>query len=82
MLINYIAQFSDNTYGAKRIKKVLNTLNFPVSPRKMGQLINDAHVCVCYKNKYKAATNSAHNKPIYQNELKKNFLLKLQIKRG
>lgn len=28
-LIKDIAKFSDNTYGARRIKKVLNTLSFP-----------------------------------------------------
>jgi putative transposase len=31
-LIKDIAKFSDNTYGARRIKKVLNTLSFPHTP--------------------------------------------------
>jgi transposase InsO family protein len=26
-----------------------------------------------YKKKYKVTTNSEHNKPVYQNELKQNF---------
>jgi len=34
VLIKDIAKFSDNTYGARRTKKVLNTLSFPVSRRK------------------------------------------------
>jgi putative transposase len=59
--------------GARRIKKVLNTLSFPVSRRKTGQLMKEANVWVRYKKKYKATTNSDHNKPIYQNELKQNF---------
>jgi putative transposase len=33
-LITDFAKFSDNTYGTRRIKKELNTLNFPVSRRK------------------------------------------------
>jgi hypothetical protein len=72
-LIKDIAKFSDNTYGARRIKKVLNTLSFPVSRRKTAQLMKEANVWVRYKKKYKATTNSDHNKPIYQNELKQNF---------
>ena len=72
-LIRDIAKFSDNTYGARRIKKVLNTLSFPVSRRKTAQLMKEANVWVRYKKKYKATTNSDHNKPIYQNELKQNF---------
>jgi putative transposase len=35
--------------------------------------MKEANVWVCYKKKYKATTNSDHNKPIYQNELKQNF---------
>jgi putative transposase len=72
-LITDIAKFSDNTYGARRIKKELNTLNFPVSRRKTAQLMREANVWVRYKKKYKATTNSDHNNPIYQNELKQHF---------
>ena len=55
-LIRDIAKFRDNTYGARRIKKVLNTLSFPVSRRKTAQLMKEANVLVCYKRKYKATT--------------------------
>ncbi len=72
-LIKDIAKFSDKTYGARRIKKVLKTLIFPVSRRKTAQLMKEANVWVRYKKKYKATTNSDHNKPIYQNELKQSF---------
>jgi putative transposase len=72
-LITDIAKFSDNTYGARRIKKELNTLSFSVSRRKTAQLMREAKVWVRYKKKYKATTNNDHNKPIYQNELKQNF---------
>ena len=68
-----IAKFSDNTYGARRIKKVLNTLSYPVGLRKTAQLMKEANVWVRYKKKYKSTTNSEHNKPIYDNELKQDF---------
>ncbi|ARD44186.1 transposase [Colwellia sp. PAMC 21821] len=68
-----IAKFSDNTYGARRIQKSLNALSYPVSRRKTAQLMKEANVWVRYKKKYKATTNSEHNKPIYANELEQNF---------
>jgi len=68
-----IAKFSDNTYGSRRIQKVLNALSFPVSRRKTRQLMKEAGVWVRYKKKYKVTTNSDHNKPVYQNELVQNF---------
>ena len=72
-LIKNIAKFSDNTYGARRIKKVLNTLNYPVSRSKTAKLMTEANVWVRYKKKYKVTTNSEHNKAVYKNELKQNF---------
>jgi transposase InsO family protein len=35
--------------------------------------MKEANVWVRYKKKYKATTNSEHNKPIYPNELKQDF---------
>jgi putative transposase len=69
-----IAKFSDNTYGERRIQKVLNTLSFPVSRRKTAQLMKEAGVWVRYKKKYKATTNSDYKKPIYDNILKQDFV--------
>jgi putative transposase len=69
-----IAKFSDNTYGEQRIQEVLNTLSLKVSRRKTAQLMKEAGVWVRYKKKYKATTNSDHKKPIYDNELKQNFV--------
>jgi transposase InsO family protein len=68
-----IAKFSDNTYGERRIQKVLNALSYPVSRQKTAQLMKEAGVWVRYKKKYKVTTNSDHNKPVYANELKQNF---------
>ena len=72
-----IAKFSDNTYGSRRIQKVLNTLSYPLSRRKTAQLMKEANVWVRYKKKFKATTNSDHNKPVYDNELQQNFDVKL-----
>ncbi|WP_425597014.1 IS3 family transposase [Shewanella algicola] len=71
--VKNIAEFSDNTYGERRIQKALNTLDYPVGRRKTAQLMKEANVWVRYKKKYKATTNSEHNKPIYDNELTQNF---------
>ncbi len=68
-----IAKFSDNTYGERRIQKTLNALSYPVSRRKAAQLMKEANVWVRYKKKYKATTNSEHNKPVYANELEQDF---------
>jgi len=72
-LVKDIAKFSDNTYGERRIKAVLNALSFPVSRYKVAKLMKEAKVWVRYKKKYKATTNSEHNKPLYKNELEQNF---------
>jgi putative transposase len=73
MWVKNIADFSDNTYGQRRIQKALHALGFPVSRRKTAQLMREANVWVRYIKKYKATTNSDHNNPIYQNELKQHF---------
>jgi len=72
-LVKDIAEFSNNTYGERRIKSVLNALSFPVSRWKVAKLMKEANVWVRYKKKYKSTTNSEHNKPIYKNELEQNF---------
>ena len=72
-LVKDIAKFSDNTYGERRIKAVLNALSFPVSRWTVAKLMKEANVWVRYKKKYKATTNSDHNKPLYKNELEQNF---------
>lgn len=72
-LVKDIAKFSDNTYGERRIKAVLNALSFPVSRWEVSKLMKEAKVWVRYKKKYKATTNSEHNKPLYENELEQNF---------
>ena len=71
--VKNIADFSDNTYGQRRIQKALNSLDYPVGRKKTAQLMKEANVWVRYKKKYKATTNSDHKKPTYDNELKQDF---------
>ena len=71
--IKDIARFSDNTYGARRMKRVLNALSFKVSRQKTQKLMEEAGVWVRYKKKYKVTTNSNHKKPVFKNELGQNF---------
>jgi len=72
-LVKDIAKFSDNTYGERRIKAVLNALSFPVSRWKVAKLMKEGNVWVRYKKKYNVTTNSDHNKPLYKNQLEQNF---------
>ncbi|TWX62735.1 IS3 family transposase [Colwellia sp. C1TZA3] len=72
-LVKDIAKFSNNTYGTRRIKAVLNALSFPISRWKVAKLMKEANVWVRYKKKYKSTTNSEHSKPLYKNELEQNF---------
>ncbi len=57
----------------RRTQKALNALSFPVSRGKTAQLMKETNVWVRYKKKYKATTNSEHNKPVYANELEQDF---------
>lgn len=68
-----IAKFSDNTYGARRMQKVLNALSFAVGREKTAKLMKEAGVWVRYKKKYKVTTNSDHKKPVYPNRLEQRF---------
>ena len=72
-LVTDIAKFSNNTYGERRIKATLNAMSFSISRWKVAKLMKEANVWVRYKKKYKATTNSKHNKPLYNNELEQNF---------
>ncbi len=74
-----IADFSDNTYGQRRMQKALNLLDYPVGRRRTAQLMKEANVWVRYKKKYKATTNSEHKKPIYDNELKQGDRIQLTM---
>lgn len=68
-----IAGSSDYSYGARRIKKALNALGYPVGRRYTRRLMKEANIQVRYKKKYKVTTNSNHKQPIFDNVLKRQF---------
>lgn len=72
-VIQNVAKSSDYTYGSRRMQKTLNAFSFPVGRWKTAKLMKEAGVWIRYKKKYKSTTNSEHNKPIFENELKQNF---------
>lgn len=71
--VKQIADCSDNTYGSRRMKKVLNSISFPVSRRKAAKLMKEAGVKVRHRRKYKVTTNSNHKQPVFDNLLARQF---------
>jgi transposase InsO family protein len=68
-----ISASSDYTYGSRRIKKALNALGYSIGRSKTRRLMKQAQVWVRYRKKYKVTTNSKHKKPLFKNELKRQF---------
>ena len=68
-----IAESSKHSYGSRRMKRALNTLDFPVSRTKARKLMTEARVKVRHRKKYKVTTDSKHNKPIYENLVSREF---------
>ena len=68
-----ISEPSRHTYGARRLKKGLNALGYPIGIRKTKRFMKEAGVFVRYRKKYKVTTNSKHSKPIFENVLAREF---------
>lgn len=62
-----------NTYGARRIKKKLGQDGIVVSRRRIIRLMQEEGLVCKTKRKFKATTNSKHNKPIAPNLLERKF---------
>jgi transposase InsO family protein len=71
--IQSIAKLSGYTYGERRIKAALDALSFPMSRYRVAKLMKEAGVWVRSRKKYKVATNSEHNQPVFDNLLKREF---------
>ncbi len=71
--INKVSEGSRHTYGSRRIMKALNALGYPIGRKKTRRLMKEAGVWVCYRKKYKVTTNSKHKKPLFNNELNRQF---------
>ena len=72
-LIKKIAEETDDTYGSRRMKKVLNNWGFPISRNKARKLMKEAGVQVKHRRKYKVTTNSNHKRPVFDNLLQRQF---------
>lgn len=71
--VKEIAESSHYSYGARRMKKALNALSFPVIRGKAKKLMNEAGVKVRSRKKYKVTTNSDHKQPVFENVLDRRF---------
>lgn len=61
------------SYGTRRLKKKFAEQNFVVSRRRIGRLMNQAGLSCRTKKKFKATTDSKHNKPVAPNLLDRQF---------
>lgn len=73
--IKKIAESSKYTYGSRRMKKALNALGYPIGRKKTRRLMEEAQIWVRYRKKYKVTTNSKHKKPLFNNELNRQFTM-------
>jgi putative transposase len=72
-IIKPIFQLGRSTYGSRRIKKHLARDNVVVSRRRIVRLMAEADLICKTKRKFKATTDSKHNKPIAPNLLARKF---------
>lgn len=78
--IKKIAESSKYTYGSRRMKKALNALGYPIGRNKTRRLMKEAQIWVRYRKKYKVTTNSKHKKPLFNNELNRQFTMDMPNK--
>ena len=72
-MIKPIFKEGRHTYGARRIKMILARENVIVSRRRIVRLMQEANLICKTKRKFKATTDSKHNKPIAPNLLDRKF---------
>ena len=71
--VKEIAEASGYNYGARRMKRALNALGYPVGRRKARSLMREAGVKARYRRKYRVTTNSNHRQPVFENVLEREF---------
>lgn len=71
--VKEIAEASGYSYGARRMKRALNALGYPVGRRKSRSLMREAGVKARYRKKYRVTTNSHHRQPVFENVLEREF---------
>lgn len=71
--IRDIHEKSRKNYGERRIKDDLADMGKTVSRKRIGRLMKEEGLTSKTKRKFKATTNSKHNKPVADNLLKRDF---------
>ena len=71
--VKRIAESSGYSYGSRRMKKALGALGHPVSRNKARNLMQEVHVAVRTKKRFKATTNSNHKQPVFKNRVNREF---------
>lgn len=72
-MIKPIFKKGRHTYGARRIKMILARENVIASRRRIVRLMQEANLICKTKRKFKATTDSKHNKLITPNLLDRKF---------
>jgi len=72
-MITNIFQKGRSNYGVRPIKKELSRQGIIVSRRRISRLMNEAGLICKTKHKFKATTDSNHNKPVAPNLLDRKF---------
>jgi putative transposase len=73
ILIRQIFAEGRSTYGARRIKKKLSLQGKVCSRHRIVRLMKEANLVCKTKRKFKATTDSKHNKPVAPNLLARGF---------
>lgn len=72
-LIKEIFRQQRNGCGTRTIKKALSRKDYQVSRRRIGRLMRSEKLFCKTKKKFKATTNSKHDKPVAPNKLNRIF---------
>jgi putative transposase len=72
-LIKPIFRQGRGNYGARMIKKAMNQQDIIISRRRIGRLMKEANLVCKTKRKFKATTDSKHDRPIAPNLLARKF---------
>lgn len=71
--IKEIHEKSRQTYGSRRVKHALADRGKCVSRKRISRLMREESIACKTKRKFKATTNSRHDKPVAENKLDRNF---------
>jgi putative transposase len=72
-MIKLVFSEGRNMYGTRRVAERLAKKNVVISRRRIGKLMAEAGLFCKTKRKFKATTNSKHDKPIAPDLLKRQF---------